>query len=142
MNRVQELIDERMADLPVGLAKELLDACKGEADSQPLYLVTYVRVQTNLGNGDEARVMGEKRTFIAERRHGARVFDVLPGSVQRFSGDPPASELLAQGIVKADWLSKPMPLLLYDRCDEGIPNLTAIVTSIDSYRKRPRTCPK
>ena len=32
MSRVQELIDERRSDLPVGLARELLDACREEAD--------------------------------------------------------------------------------------------------------------
>ena len=41
MSRVQELIDERMKELPTGLAKELLEACKAEAEAMPeLYRLT------------------------------------------------------------------------------------------------------
>ena len=41
MNRVQELIDERRDELPLGLAKTLLEAC---ADQPRLYRVTVTRV--------------------------------------------------------------------------------------------------
>ena len=45
MDRVQELIDERRAELPTGLAKELLDLCKQANDeSDRLYRVTCVRI--------------------------------------------------------------------------------------------------
>ena len=41
MSRVQELIDERMKENPMGLAKELLEACKAEAEAMPeLYRLT------------------------------------------------------------------------------------------------------
>ena len=42
MSRVQELIDERMRELPVGLARELLEACREEANARPqLYRVSH-----------------------------------------------------------------------------------------------------
>ena len=45
MNRVQEMIDERRDELPVGLAKDLLDACKAEQDEKPkLYRVVLTKV--------------------------------------------------------------------------------------------------
>ena len=70
MNRVQEMIDERKDELPVGLAKELLDACKEEAESRPkLYHVTYTSVRTiayHSDDGPEARMVSETKTVIAQ----------------------------------------------------------------------------
>ena len=71
MNRVQEMIDERKDELPVGLAKELLDACKAEAESRPkLYRVTYTSVRTiayhSELDGPEARMVSETMTVIAQ----------------------------------------------------------------------------
>ena len=61
MNRVQELIDENMSELPVALAKKLLDACKEEADAVPmLHTVTYVRLHPYLMDDGGSQIIGEK----------------------------------------------------------------------------------
>ena len=45
MNRVQELIDENKEQMPMALAKVLLDACKEEADNtKQLYKLTWTMV--------------------------------------------------------------------------------------------------
>jgi hypothetical protein len=45
MNPIQEMIDEQKHEMPVALAKKLLDACKAEAEAKPkLYRVTVTRV--------------------------------------------------------------------------------------------------
>ena len=45
MDPVQEMIDEHKHEMPVALAKKLLDACKAVAEERPkLYRVTVTRV--------------------------------------------------------------------------------------------------
>ena len=44
MDRIQELIDERRAELPTGLAKELLELCQKESSQERLFNVTTVRI--------------------------------------------------------------------------------------------------
>ena len=125
MNRVQELIDESMGELPVALAKKLLDACKEEADAVPrLHTVTYVRLHPYLMDDGGSQIIGEKRIFIAEEHTPSRYFD-----------DADHATLLADGKVHRDWVNKPMPVLLHVRHTE---NVVAIVTEIAPYRKRGR----
>ena len=48
MSKVQELIDERKRELPVDLVKELLDACKAEAEAtKQLYKLTWTMVDSH-----------------------------------------------------------------------------------------------
>ena len=48
MNRVQELIDQNKEQMPVALAKLLLDACKEEADNtKQLYKLTWTMVDSH-----------------------------------------------------------------------------------------------
>ena len=48
MNHVQELIDENKDKMPTALAKQLLDACKEEADStKKLYKLTWTMVDSH-----------------------------------------------------------------------------------------------
>ena len=48
MNRVQKLIDENKDKMPTALAKQLLDACKEEADAtKQLYKLTWTIVQAD-----------------------------------------------------------------------------------------------
>jgi hypothetical protein len=46
MNHVQELIDENKDKMPTALAKQLLDACKEEADATKLYKLTWTMVDS------------------------------------------------------------------------------------------------
>ena len=48
MNRVQELIDENKEQMPMALAKVLLDACKEEADNtKQLHKLTWTMVDSH-----------------------------------------------------------------------------------------------
>ena len=74
MNRVQEMIDEHRNEMPVSLAKDLLEACRDEAQAQPrLYKIklTHVRATpflTEVDGDPEASVKlcGATRTLIVE----------------------------------------------------------------------------
>ena len=67
MSRVQELVDERMSELPVGLAKELLEACREETAARPrLYRVSMTTVKAKC-DGEEATLDASiTKTVVAE----------------------------------------------------------------------------
>lgn len=61
MNRVQELIDVNKDKLPTGLAKELLEACKEEADATPkLFSAVVTRFNCFMNYNDE----GDPNPFL------------------------------------------------------------------------------
>ena len=73
MNRIQELIDERRADMPVGLAKELLELCQQESAEDRLYHVTTVRIiAINYKDDDEPlcelKPIKQHHTLLAKSR--------------------------------------------------------------------------
>jgi hypothetical protein len=123
MSRVQELIDERMADLPVGLAKDLLEACKEEAEARPqLYQLTWTTVSSDVvldasvehvDDEDFARVKlsHQTQTLIVE------AVDELADHPEPFShrhprGNPRkmcAGDMPHHGMVLKSWLKRAMP---------------------------------
>ena len=109
MNRVQELIDENMDQMPTGLAKTLLEACKAEADAKPkLYRITLTRVTSvpymcEIDDEPEASVKLRDltETFIVE------VID--DAAYKKLNGYPWETDLIAEGMLHESWLSYSMP---------------------------------
>ena len=110
MNRVQELIDEHKEQLPTGLAKDLLEACRDEYESKPkLCRVTATRIKgvgflDHSDDGCEAEVKLETLTqtlimeclsadaFCKAQRGGTSVLD-----------------LFEKGIMHEGWLTRTLP---------------------------------
>ena len=74
MNHVQELIDENKDKMPTALAKQLLDACKEEADATKLYKLTWTMVDSHAHvvevedepNHAEVKLSHKTQTLIVE----------------------------------------------------------------------------
>ena len=102
MNRVQEMIDERRHELPVGLAKELLEACRDEA----LYRITYTTVIAvpRMDTCDdeptaEVELLSDTKTQIVE-------LDTSPLPLIWY-------EFLRHGKLNTSWLSRDMPFTVH-----------------------------
>lgn len=142
MNRwVQELIDENKDQLPTGLAKVLLDACKDEADAtKQLYTLTWTTVDAHghvehIEDDDDiaqVKVVTKTQTLIVE------AVEHLPDHPEH--GSPcklKSTEMPHRGMVLASWMKLSMPKVIYDPFD---PSKLVVVHSIVPYepKKRPR----
>jgi hypothetical protein len=125
MDRVQEIIDERRDELPVGLAKELLEACS----TQPkLYRVEVTRITAvtfaYVSHEDEltsdVKMQTVTQTLIVES----------VGDAPKYSG---VCGFLHGGWIPEAWVSMRTPCTMPIGDDE-----VWIVHSIKPYRKRPR----
>ena len=124
MNPVQELIDEHMDQLPVSLAKKLLDACKAEAEAKPsLYRITFTKITYS------ARVMHEdEATEYADVQLQHYTQTMIVEAILRWSGRRPV-DLLAEGKIEERWLEQPLPLVWGDEDD----SYKLVVSSIEPY---------
>ena len=139
MNRVQELLDENKDQVPTGLAKVLLDACKKEADAtKQLYTLTWTTVEAHAhvehieDDEDIARVklVPKTQTLIVE------AIDHLPDHPRL--GSPcklNSIEMPHNGMVLASWMRRPMPNVVFDR--DGSSKL-AVIHSIVPYEPQKR----
>ena len=118
MSRVQELIDERRSELPVGLARELLEACREEASARPqLYRVSMTKVQAKADGGDPTLDVGATKTVIAE-------------AIRGMADSSDARKLLHLEVEAAfhpKWLQERKPIMIHDH-DE-----LCIIHSIEPY---------
>ena len=120
MSRVQGLIDEHNSELPVGLARELLVACREEANTRPqLYRVSMTKVQAKADVGDPTLNVGATKTVIAEAIRGI------------FRGESSDARKLLHLEVEASfhpkWLQELKPIMIHDH-DE-----LCIIHSIKPY---------
>ena len=131
MNRVQELIDENKDQIPTGLAKVLLDACKEEADAaQQLYRLTWTTVAGHVNAKDMAdddntagvRVIPKTETLIVE---------VVQDRPQQLR----STQMPYHGMVLASWMKYPMPHIVDDGYEES---KFAVIHSIVPYEPRKR----
>ena len=121
MDRVQELIDERRAELPTGLAKELLDLCKQANDeSDRLYRVTCVRiVATGIGDNEvDLKPITQRHLLkVRPRRRSG-------------SGFKTEQEWLDMGFFDEEWLDQKLPYTLeqFDTCMTIVCDIKRYVT--------------
>ena len=146
MSRVQELIDERMADLPVGLAKDLLEACKEEAEARPqLYQLTWTTVSSHasvehVDDEDFAQVKlsHQTQTLIVE------AVDELADHPEPFShrhprGNPRkmcAGDMPHHGMVLKSWLKRAMPRV---HAEYAVSDSMIVIHSIVPYEPHKRS---
>ena len=142
MNRVQEMIDENMDQMPTALAKRLLDACKEEAEASPkLYKLTWTMVDSHAhiveaeDEPDFARVTlsHKTQTLIVEAVDAVRSCGFT------------SSEMPNHGMVSAGWVKRfteqpvpPLVLLPSDHMVYGGSDRMVIVHSIEPFCKRAR----
>lgn len=106
MDRIQELIDERRADLPTGLAKELLELCQKESLQERLFNVTTVRIVAHpYGDCDcdshccDLRPIGQRHILKAKRRASHPTYISEQG-------------WLDMGYIDESWIDAKMPKVL------------------------------
>lgn len=103
MNSVQELIDESRDQMPVALAKKLLDACKAEADAKPkLYHITVTRV-TSVAYVEDCEECVKLQDLTEDLI--VEVIDVATFRKMKAC----AAGLLAKGMLNESWLELSMP---------------------------------
>ena len=143
MNRVQKLIDENKDKMPTALAKQLLDACKEEADStKKLYKLTWTMVDSHAhvveveDEPDFARVKlsHKTQTLIVS------AVDQLPDHPNGHGGKIRALELPNHGMVLQGWVdtftnqpSMPRVMMPCDDMAYGRTDKMVIVNSIVPY---------
>jgi hypothetical protein len=116
MNRVQELIDERKDELPVGLAKELLDACMQEADAKPkLYKVKITRVKSGLVRDYEREGLFE--TEYVQDHTATLVVELIDKLCCGYpdsdaSAAVQAARMLDKGKMWKEWLHTALPIVV------------------------------
>ena len=133
MNHVQELIDEHKHELPVGLAKELLEACKQDAETKPiLYKVSMTTVKAvaydqNIDDELSAcvKLVHDTQSIITELYTPSE--DVVT---------PHSLNLFKQGFIHKRWLEFSLPHTIEDS-DDGLIVLSSI-TPFEPQRKRAR----
>ena len=148
MNRVQELIDENKEQMPMALAKVLLDACKEEADNtKQLYKLTWTMVDSQAhvveveDEPDFARVklLHRTQTLIVN------AVDHLPDNPNGHGAKIRAIELPNHGMVLQGWVDiftkqPSMPLVMMP-CDDmayGRTDYMIVVNSIVPYELKKR----
>ena len=120
MNRVQELIDANKEKMPTALAKELLDACKEEADAtNKMYKLTWTTVESHAHvehvqhDNDIAHVelVPKTQTLIVE------AVDRRPDHPEH---GPPCKmesvDMPHHGFVLASWMELSMPSVIPRNC--------------------------
>jgi hypothetical protein len=122
MDRVQELIDERRAELPTGLAKELLDLCKQANDeSDRLYRVTCVRiVGTGFADNEVAlKPITQHLMLKVKKRPGINGVSFTT-----------EQEWLDMGFFEQEWLDQKLPYTLeqFDTCMTIVCDIKRYVT--------------
>ena len=139
MNRVQELIDENKDQIPTGLAKVLLDACKEEADAtKQLYALTWTTVEAHahverIEDDDdiaEVKLVPKTQTLIVE------AMEHLPDHPEH--GSPcnlKSTEMPHHGMVLASWMRLSMPHVISDPFD---PSKLVVIHSIVPYEPKKR----
>ena len=146
MSKVQELIDERKRELPVDLVKELLDACKAEAEAtKQLYKLTWTMVDSH------AHVVEVKdEPDVARVKLSHKTQTLIVEKVDRLPKDPDgwtirAMELPDHGMVLKGWVEhftkQPFDPLVLMPCDDLIGGATdrmVIVNSIVPYESHKR----
>ena len=125
MNRVQELIDENMGQMPVALAKELLDACKEESDNtKQLYKLTWTMVDSR---AHVVEVKDEPDFACVKLSHKTQTLivnavDQLPDHPNGHGGNIRAMELPNHGMVLRGWVNhftnQPSIPLVMMHCDD------------------------
>ena len=148
MNRVQELIDENKEQMPMALAKVLLDACKEGADNtKQLYKLTWTTVDSHAhvveveDEPDFARVKlsHKTQTLIVS------AVDQLPDHPNGHGGKIRAMELPNHGMVLRGWVnhftnqpSRPLVMMPCDDMATGRTDYMVIVNSIVPYELKKR----
>ena len=124
MNRVQEMIDERMDEMPVGLAKDLLEACRDEAQARPqLYKLTWTTVDSH------AHVEHcEDEEDFADVTLKAATQTLIVEAVDKLPSRMTACVLPHHGMMLKSWLKLQMPQV----CTMGEDSLR-IIHSIVPY---------
>jgi hypothetical protein len=140
MSRVQELIDERMGDLPVGLAKDLLEACKEEAEARPqLYQLTWTTVSSHasvehVDDEDFAQVKlsHQTQTLIVE------AVDELADHPEPVlhPGKTRAGDMPHHGMVLKSWLKRAMPRV---HAEYAVSDSMIVIHSIVPYEPHKRS---
>ena len=148
MNRVQELIDENKGQMPMALAKVLLDACKEEADNtKQLYKLTWTIVDSH---AHVVEVEDEPDFALVKLSHKTQTLivkavDQLPDNPDGHGGNIRAMELPNHGMVLRGWVNRftkqpSMPLVMM-HCDDmayGRTDCMIIVNSIVPYELKKR----
>ena len=139
MNRVQELIDENKDQMPTGLAKVLLDACKEYADDKKqLYKLTWTTVEAHAHvehiedkeDFAHAQLVPKTQALIVE------AVEHLPDHPEH--GSPcklQSIEMPHHGMLLASWMKRPMPNVIADLYD---PSKLVVIHSIVPYESKKR----
>ena len=146
MNHVQELIDENKDKMPTALAKQLLDACKEEADATKLYKLTWTMVDsyTHLvededePNHVEVKLSHKTQTLIVE---AVDKKPVVHNGLPMLTMQVPNHGKVFTGWVKQLTMQPTIPLVILPTSD-GDSGLSddrmVIVHSIVPFHKRAR----
>jgi hypothetical protein len=122
MNRVQELIDERREEFPVGLAKQLLEACRDEA--QTLYKVVATHIFAT-STDDCVQMVSSQQTHVVE------VMDV---DQFRASNRCALDLFLREACMVESWTRMQLPTTVTSTGDHML-----VIHSIQPFRKRARS---
>ena len=106
MDRIQELIDERRAELPTGLAKELLELCQKESSQERLFNVTTVRIVAHSYTDCDCDSCCDLRPI--KQRHILKVKS--RSSHPTFISE---QEWLDMGYMEESWIDAKMPKVLH-----------------------------
>jgi len=105
MNRIQELIDERRADMPTGLAKQLLELCQKESMQDRLFHVTTVRIVATPYLDSDTDTCCQLKPIQQQHLLRSRSRSLHPTFVTE-------QEWLDMGYIEESWANSALPLVL------------------------------
>jgi hypothetical protein len=119
MEPVQEMIDEHKHEMPVALAKKLLDACKAVAEATPkLYRVTVTRVTTVAWIKEGGDDCGEP---IVKMQHHTQTLLLEAADLDHRD----ALYMMDRGQLWHGWLKLPLPRTI-ERGDDELTTIHSI----------------
>ena len=130
MDALQELIDEHKAEMPVALAKTLLDACMEQRNSPPtLYEVCYIEIEAVWCQG-RWRGIGDAFEDVQMIDHTKRALvEAVPAKVRSARH---GAHMLRTGTIPELWVSAKTPFASYSS-----PNTICCIHAIVPYVPRP-----
>ena len=110
MDAIQEKIDENRDQMPVALAKQLLDMCKAQASKQPRYyrmLSTHVTAFSYVDADDDP-------TSLLKTFKQTRIVELKGRSLHTDQAFPSIKEWIDLGFFDEKWLSWDLPHSIED----------------------------
>ena len=129
MNPVQELIDVHMSEMPTGLAKQLLEACRDEYERTKLYRVTFTRVKS-FAYVDDC----EPHCKLMTSEHSLIVETITAEEMMMTTGL--CTDLLDKSIILEMWVQEDFPFTLHHGVDPA--DAVTIIHSIVPHIVRRR----